>query len=229
MSLLSINPLVWLSSWRTVIRLPYGRRPGSQRSTVSSSSMRPSPTSCRIRVAVHALPTLSSRMRASTGIRRPVSTFEYPADPAQLPRGPDTKAVTPGATCPRPVTRPSRIRWSSGRADARSAETSTLRTTSAAPAKRSSASSSAPTRRRLERPGLRIATADTDRTSSQGSLDGPRPPSVVPLIGVLHPLICRAMRSRTHTVSVEPTLHNAAMYSAAMHHSESGSSEPHDG
>ena len=60
----------------------------------------------------HVLLLLSIRIRASGDIGVRAATFARPAEPAQVPRGPVTYAVTPGAS-PR-ATRSSRILWRSG-------------------------------------------------------------------------------------------------------------------
>ena len=62
--------------------------------------------------------TLSRRIRASAGIGAHVLVSATPAAPNQLPCGPDTYAVAPGATFDGPATAPSRIRCSPGRRDA---------------------------------------------------------------------------------------------------------------
>ena len=64
------------SSRRSVIASPFGTRPGSQRSTVSSSESFPSPTSCRTTVAVNALVTLPMRNRSVARIG--VFAFRFP-------------------------------------------------------------------------------------------------------------------------------------------------------
>jgi hypothetical protein len=106
-SLLSKMPLVWVSSCRRVIRFPKGNSPGSQRATVSSRLSWPCSASCRTSTAVQVLLTLSSRMRASTGMGWPVAALATPAAPDQVPWGPATYAVAPGAIRPLPLVSPS--------------------------------------------------------------------------------------------------------------------------
>jgi hypothetical protein len=108
-------PLVWFSSSRIVIRLPYGKSPGSQRSTVSSSPSLCSVASFASTVAVQSLLTLSRRSRASGRMPTCFVTFAQPALPLHVPCGPDTNAVTPGASRCGPLTSPSSVRWWSGR------------------------------------------------------------------------------------------------------------------
>jgi hypothetical protein len=62
----------------------------SQRATVSSRPTWPFSASCRTSTAVQILLTLSSRIRASTGIGWPVATSAMPAAPDQGPCGPAT-------------------------------------------------------------------------------------------------------------------------------------------
>ena len=88
-SLLSISPLCIVRSWRIAMWSPYGRSPGSHRSTVSSTRSLPSSASWRIR-SPQILLTLSSRKRASARISAPERAFATPAAPSQLPRGPRT-------------------------------------------------------------------------------------------------------------------------------------------
>ena len=110
MSLLSTSPLVCVRSWAIVIRSPYGKSPGSQRSTVSVVLSRCSCASRSTTAPVQILLTLSSRIRASGVIGAPVATSASPAAPTHDPLPLPTYAVAPGAIRSEPVVSLSRIR-----------------------------------------------------------------------------------------------------------------------
>ena len=61
---------MWSSSSRIVIALPFGTSPGSQRSTGSSMSRRPSASSCSTTVATNVLVTLAIRKPSDRAHRR---------------------------------------------------------------------------------------------------------------------------------------------------------------
>src|SRR3954469_11150567 len=105
------RPLVWLRSWRTVIRSPSGTTPGSHRATVSWSVSLCSATSCRTTVATSVFVMLPTRKRSLARIRVPGLTLPLPLVRRTVRSRSRTSSTAPGA--PAATTR-SRSRWSVG-------------------------------------------------------------------------------------------------------------------
>lgn len=91
----SARPLVWLRSWRIVIRSPSGT-PATHLEMWSSRATFPSPTSCRTRLAVNVLVRLATLNCMSVRSGAPGARSATPVAPTKFPFGLQMPTRTPG-------------------------------------------------------------------------------------------------------------------------------------